>query len=164
MFGIDWVQTFHNIPPEIATILIATTPIAELRVALPIALAVYKFTIIKAIFLSVLGNMIPTAFLLWLLEPLSQILSKRYKFFTLFFQWLFARTRKKFYRTHEKWGDIGLIIFVGIPLPFTGAWSGAIAAFLFGIPYKKALTLITLGVIIAAIIVSIITKGLFFIF
>ena len=58
----------------------------------------------------------------------------------------------------EKYGYPALIVFVAIPLPMTGAWTGALIAFLFGIPFKKAFPLITLGIMIAGIIVLVISK------
>ena len=75
-------------------------------------------------------------------------------FFDKFFTFLFERTRRKHSKKFEKWGALALITFVAIPLPITGGWSGALAAFVFGIPFKKALPLIFSGVIIAGVIVT----------
>ena len=58
-----------------------------------------------------------------------------------------------------KYGYLGLILFVAIPLPFTGAWTGALVAFLFKIPFKKAFPLIATGVAIAGALVTLITKA-----
>lgn len=76
-----------------------------------------------------------------------------------FFDWLFARTRHKFTGQYEKWGELALVIFVAIPLPMTGVWTGSVAAFLFGIPKKRALILVSLGAFIAGIIVTVMTLG-----
>jgi uncharacterized membrane protein len=70
-----------------------------------------------------------------------------------FFEWLFARTRKRS-GALEKYGAIGLVLFVAIPLPVTGAWTGSAAAFLFGIPFRKAFPIILLGVMIAGGLVT----------
>ncbi|MFH0818948.1 MAG: small multi-drug export protein [Patescibacteria group bacterium] len=161
--GINWVELFSGISHEWATFLLAMLPIGELRAALPIAIGVYKIIWWKAFLLCVIGNMVPVVFILYLLEPVSNFLRK-WKIFDKFFTWLFNRTRRKFYSHHQKWGDIGLVIFVGIPLPITGAWTGALAAWLFGIKYKRALPLIFLGVIIAGVIVSILSLGVISIF
>ncbi len=160
---LDWVELFKNVPPEVATATIAMIPIAELRGAIPVALGAYDLAWWEVYFLAVIGNLVPVVFILWLIEPVSKFL-RRWKIFDKFFEWLFARTRKKFYAKHEKWGDFALITFVAIPLPVTGAWTGSLAAFLFGINPKKALPLITLGVIIAGVIVTIISLGIFNIF
>jgi len=128
------------------------TPIGEIRASLPVALTIYNLDWKSALFVSIIGNMVPVVFLLLLLSPVSQWLSN-YSFFKRFFDWLFQRTRKKTSSRMERYGDIALISFVAIPLPFTGAWTGAIAAFLFGVPFKKAFALILSGVIIAGVIV-----------
>lgn len=155
----DWVNLFKDIPAELATVLIAMIPIAELRAALPIALTAYQLPIWEAFVLSVIGNMIPVFIILWLIEPVSKFL-RRWKVFNRFFNWLFDRTRRKFYDKHAKWGDLALVIFVAIPLPATGAWTGSLAAWLFGIPMRRAVPLILTGVVIAGIIVGLLSLGI----
>jgi len=139
---------------ELSTFLIAMIPIGELRAAIPIALSVYRLSPLNAFVWAVLGNLIPVLLLLWLLEPLTKYLDDHFYSLNRFFAWLFERTRRKHSRKFELWGALALISFVAIPLPMTGAWSGAIAAFVFGIPFKKALLSITLGVLIAGLIVT----------
>lgn len=135
------------------TFLLAMTPVGELRVSLPIALSIYSLDWRLALFVSIIGNMVPVIFLLLLLGPVSQWLSNNSLTFKRFFDWLFERTRKKTSLRMERYGDIALISFVAVPLPLTGAWTGAIAAFLFGVPFKRAFALILSGVIIAGVIV-----------
>jgi uncharacterized membrane protein len=84
---------------------------------------------------------------------------QRFKLANIFFSWLFSRTRHKFFGKYEVWGDLALVIFVAIPLPMTGAWTGAVAAFLFGIDKKKSLFLVTLGAMMAGVIVTLATLG-----
>jgi uncharacterized membrane protein len=160
----DLTAIFNIFPPEIATLLIAMLPIAELRGSIPIALTVYDLPIASAYFFSVLGNVIPAIFLLWLLGPVSGYLTERFKWANKFFNWLFARTRHKFTGKYERWGYLALTIFVAIPLPVTGVWTGTVAAFLFGIPKKTSFILITLGAMIAGIVVTSATLGLISIF
>jgi len=102
--------------------------------------------------LSVVGNMLPIAPILLLLGPVSDWLS-RWPLFGKFFQWLFARTRSRS-DIIRKYELIGLMLFVAVPLPVTGAWTGAAAAFLFGIRFWPALGAIFLGVLIAGAIVT----------
>lgn len=156
---LNWVQLFQNIPAEVATVLIAMVPVGELRAALPIALTAYQLPVWEAFLLAVLGNMIPVIFILWLIEPVSNFL-RRWSIFDRFFNWLFERTRKKFYNKHAKWGDVALLVFVAIPLPVTGAWTGSLAAWLFGIKPRKAFPLILAGVCIAGVIVSLLSLGI----
>lgn len=157
--NIDYVGLFGNISPEWATFLIAMLPIAELRASIPIALGVYDLNVFASFFISVAGNILPVVLILWFIEPLSIWLSKHSKFFNKFFDWLFERTRKKLSANYKKWGVLALTVFVAIPLPATGAWTGAAAAFLFGIPYRKSLPAITLGVMIAGVVVTLLSLG-----
>ena len=91
--------------------------------------------------------------LLLYLGPVSNFL-RRIGFMDRFFDWIFARTRKRS-GALEKYGALGLVLFVAIPLPVTGAWTGSAAAFLFGIPFRKAFPLIVAGVAIAGAIVTV---------
>jgi uncharacterized membrane protein len=145
--------------PEILTFLLAASPISELRGAIPVAIGIYQFPIVKALSIAIVGNLLPIPFILWGLEPFSKWLRARSKPADRFFAWLFARTRTRFVKTYELYADLGLAIFVAIPLPITGAWTGAVAAFLFGIPPKRALPFIALGVLGAATIVTLSTLG-----
>jgi uncharacterized membrane protein len=145
---------------EIKIILLAMTPINELRGTIPLAITAYHFSPWQALLLAVVGNMVPIIFLLWLWPRIASF----FQFLPLakkLLNWLFERTRKKFYKKYSLYGDLALVLFVAIPLPFTGAWSGSIAAFLFGIPFWRALGLIFLGVILAGIVVTLTTTGFF---
>ncbi|MBL7054035.1 small multi-drug export protein [Patescibacteria group bacterium] len=145
--------------PEIKTILLAMTPVNELRGTIPFAITMLDLPVLKTFCLAVLGNMIPVFFLLWFWKYLSTKLMKASKRINYFFQWIFKRTYNRFYKKHKVYGDIALILLVAIPLPFTGAWTGTVAAFLFNISYHRALSLISLGVVIAGIIVTLSTMG-----
>lgn len=92
MLNIDWVSLFWGIPDQLATLLIAMLPIAELRAAIPIAIGVYELSIPASFFLSVAGNLIPIVFILLWLEPASAYLRKKSPVFDKFFLWLFERT------------------------------------------------------------------------
>lgn len=142
---------------ELIVILTAASPFFELRGAIPLSLMVFHFSVIKTIILSLLGNILIIPLILIFLEKVSNYLSKKFLVFKQFFNWLFEKTRKKFLKNYLKWGKVALVIFVAIPLPFTGAWTGSVAAFLFGFDKKEAFFLISLGVIIALIIVTFFT-------
>lgn len=138
------------------------SPVIELRGAIPIALKVYNLPVWSAYFFSVLGNLVPIILIIWLLEPISKFLSHQFYFFNKFFIWLFAHTRKVHQSKFERWGkSMAVILLVATPIPFIGGWTGAIAAFVFGIPFKKALPLIIIGALLAGLIVTLITLGIF---
>lgn len=157
-------ESFQNLPPELATFLIAMIPIGELRAAIPFAHTYTNLSTLSIYVWAVLGNIFPIIFILLGLEKVSNFLRKHSKFADRFFVWLFKRTRHKLQGSYEKWGEIALALFVAIPLPITGAWTGAAAAYVFGIPKKRAFGFITLGVLISGIIVTLITKGIINIF
>ncbi|MBI5207078.1 MAG: small multi-drug export protein [Candidatus Firestonebacteria bacterium] len=143
---------------ELITVFLAAFPLSELRGSIPYALAM-NMSLSKAVVLSLIGNFIPVIPCLLLLDPISNFLRK-YKLWDDFFIWLFERTRRHSDAV-EKYEAIGLAIFVGIPLPLTGAWSGCVAAYIFGIKFWRSLIAITAGIIIAAIIVSLVALGIF---
>ncbi len=159
MFHFDWVSIFIGFPSEVAVFLIAMIPVAELRVALPLALVYYKLPFVIAYVVAVLGNLLPVFFILLFIGPVSDWLIKRSRLFELFFKWLFERTRNKVIRKYEKYGLIALTMFVSVPLPITGAWTGSLAAWLFGVEVKKAFLVISLGVMIAGLVVYFVTIG-----
>ena len=142
---------------ELWTILIAASPIVELRGAIPVAMGIFYFSWQKALVLSLIGNILPIIPIIWFLDKLSGYLSKQFDFFNSFFNWLFERTRTKTKNSFDKWGKWALVAFVAIPLPFTGVWTGSIAAFLFGVKYKNAFLLISLGAFLAGILVTVLT-------
>lgn len=149
-------QLFIKLSPELKTIIVATLPIAELRGSIPLAILQFKFPWLKAFVLSIFGNMLPI--IPWILF-LNYFQGKlmRFALINRFFTWLFARTRRKG-KLIEEYETLGLMLFVSIPLPITGAWTGAIAAFIFGIRFRHAMLAITIGVIIAGVIVTTLTK------
>ena len=149
-----------NLTEVLKIFLTSLTPIGELRASIPLGLTVFHQPIWVVFFVSVIGNMIPPMLILWLFPKISQWLMVKSKLMNKFLTWLFERTRKKTKDKIEKYGDLALIIFVAIPLPNTGAWTGALAAWLFGIPFKKAIPNIFYGVLIAGAVVTLITTGL----
>jgi len=138
---------------EIQTFLLAMTPVGELRIAIPIGLTVYNLSPVSAYFISVLGNLFAVFLILVFLGSFSKWTAKNIYFFNRFWAWLFSRTRKNHNQGIKKYGVYILPLFVAIPLPITGGWTASLVAFVFGIPFKKAFPLISLGIIIAGIIV-----------
>ncbi len=148
------ISILNSIPPWLAIILIAAMPIGELRLSIPIAMFAYNFDPLTAFFLSITGNMLPVIPLLLYLEPVSNFL-RGWKTWDAFFTWLFTRTHRNHSANFEKYGSIGLALFVGVPLPATGAWTGCAAAFVFGFKFRNAILAIFAGVLLAGIIVTI---------
>jgi uncharacterized membrane protein len=164
---VDQIAHFlSGLPRELVTVCIAMLPISELRGAIPWALspppigggmgwtAAYTYAVI--------GNCVPVVPLLLFLGPVSDRL-RRYALFERFFEWLFARTRRRG-RVVERYEALGLMLFVAIPLPITGAWTGTVAAFVFGLRFWYALPAVLAGILIAGCIVMMASLGLISVF
>jgi uncharacterized membrane protein len=139
-------------------LVIAMIPISELRGAIPVALGAYNMNPAEAYFFSVTGNIIPVVPLLLFLGRVERWL-RRFSFFRWFFDGLFSRTRRRTEAKVQKYGALGLVPFVAIPLPVTGAWTGVAAAYIFGIKFKYAFPAITVGVLIAGVVVTLASIG-----
>jgi uncharacterized membrane protein len=145
------IKNLSALPREVVTFILAILPISEVRGAIPFGL-ISGLGLAKTLTISIFGNIIFIAPTLFLLEPVSNYL-RRFWVFKRFFDWLFERTKKKATLV-EQYETVGLMIFVAVPLPLTGAWTGCIAASLFKIRFKYAFLAVSLGVIIAAAIVT----------
>jgi uncharacterized membrane protein len=145
-----------GIPVWLRAFLIAMVPILELRGAIPLAHSSWGMALPQAYMWAVIGNMVPIPFVLLFLEPVSEWLRRHSRGMDRFFTWLFERTRRKHSKTFEKWRYVALCLFVAIPLPGTGAWTGALAAFVFDVPFWPALISIFAGVLIAGLAVSLV--------
>lgn len=147
----------YNIPKELITFIIALFPILECRGAL-IAAKLFSIPWFKAFLITFVGNIIPIPFILLFINKIFDLLKKVPKVNKLIF-WLEEKTLKKKGQI-EKYGVWGLLIFVAIPLPGTGGWTGALLASLLHIDIKKAFPIISIGVLIAGVIMSLVAYGL----
>jgi len=148
------VKLLKNVPVEWLTVIIGASPIAELRGAIPIAIALGQ-SAGKTYILAVIGNFIPIIPLLFFLEPVSAKL-RRFRLWRSFFDWLFERTKRKA-AIVQKYEALGLMLFVALPLPVTGVWTGCMAASLFKIKRRYAIPAIAGGMLIAGSIVTFLT-------
>ena len=134
---------------ELIVFVVSMMPILELRGGL-IASALFKIPMIKAVIICVIGNLIPIPFILAFITPIFNWLKKT--------KWIKPKLEKLEEKsmgkseTIQKYEFIGLMLFVGIPLPGTGAWTGALIASLLNIRIKKAFPAIICGVLIATVI------------
>ncbi|MEI6296517.1 MAG: small multi-drug export protein [bacterium] len=145
---------------EIIVFLLGAAPVSEVRGAIPVGMLVFGFPVLKTYILATLGNITPVIPLLLFLDRFSKYLMKKSLLLNNFFNWLFERTRVKHSGHFDKWkyAPLALFIFVAIPVPLTGAWSGVIAAIIFGIPFFEAAVSISLGVAVAGVLVVLLTS------
>ena len=148
----------YNIPTELIPFLISLFPVLEIRGGMIAALAL-GVDFIPAFLLCYLGNMIPIPFILLFIRKIFKLMRK-FKPLGKIVDKMEARADKK-KDTIVKYQEWGLLLFVAIPLPGTGGWTGALIAALMDLRMKKCLPIIALGVFIAGLIMSLITYGIF---
>ena len=144
---------------QLLTFLLSMLPLTELRGAIPYAIGILEMDPYQAWLWAILGNIFVAVLLLKLLGPISKILRKYSKWFDNFFEKLFKKTHSKHAHKFIIWGEIFLIIFVAIPLPGSGAWTGSLVAFLLGIEFWKSLFLISLGLILSGTLITLAVTG-----
>jgi len=130
-------------------------PIAELRGAIPVGIFTCNIQWFYVLPIAIIGNLIPVPLLFLFLEPLRKF-SNKMGIVGVWVEKFLKRTQRRA-DSINRYGKVGLMLFVAIPLPFTGAWTGAIAAYLLGFRFRDAILPIAAGVLIAGIIVTVIS-------
>jgi len=153
------ISWFTNFPGWLATFLIAMIPVTELRASIPVAYEKFGLTAFSAWFWSVAGTYSAMVVILLLLDPVANFLSKHFNVFKKFFNWFFDHTRKRANHKFEKYGEWAVFMLAAIPIPFLGGMTGALAAFIFGVPKKISLPLLLFGTMLSGAIVLAITLG-----
>jgi uncharacterized membrane protein len=143
------------------TLGLSAAPVSELRGGLPYALS-RGMPPAAAYFLAVGGNLVVVPLILLGLGRLER-LAARWRGSAWLVEKVFSRTRRKG-RLIERFGAAGLILLVAIPLPGTGAWTGAIAAWLLGMRMRRSLLLIAFGILVAGLVVLFASLGAFRLF
>ena len=142
----EWFQIFFQ----------SMIPWWEGRYAIPFAMLRFGWSWWEAAPLAVAGNMLPVPFILLFFRYVEKFL-RRFQSWSRLMDWLFAKTRKRAGSKIRRYESLGLLLFVAIPLPFTGAWTGSLIAYLFDLKFSKSLVTIFIGVVIAAGIMIFIT-------
>jgi uncharacterized membrane protein len=150
-------------------IILSMLPISELRGGLPLAIVYaneHNIPVASVFSLIVLANILVIFFAFYFLDNIHHLLL-RIKSYKKFFEFYISKIQKKLDKFEKKYSAIGflaLTLFVAVPLPVTGAWSGVLIAWLLGLDRKKSILSISLGVIIAGVLVLIGTLGFLRIF
>jgi uncharacterized membrane protein len=147
--------TAHGIPDWLVVFIISLFPILECRLGMFTAIVLLEMNPFVGFIISFLGNILPIPFILLLINEIFELL-KKIPGISKPICWLEERTLKKRDKI-DKYGVWGLLIFVAIPLPGTGAWTGALLASLLHLDRKKSFGVITIGVFIAGLIISILS-------
>ncbi len=144
---------------EILVFIISLMPILELRGGL-IAAALLGLDPIPSYIISIIGNVLPVPFILLLITKILAWMKKsKVKFFNKIANWLDEKVEKHKGQI-EKFGYVGVILFVGIPLPGTGAWTGSLIASVLNMDKKKTFLAVLVGIFMASIIMMLLSFGL----
>lgn len=147
--------TAHGIPDWLVVFIISVCPILECRLGMFTAIVLLEMNPFVGFIISFLGNILPIPFILLLINWIFKVLKKVPGINKAIF-WLENKTMKK--RDNiDKYGIWGLLIFVAIPLPGTGGWTGALLASLLELDKKKSFLVISLGVFIAGLIITVLS-------
>ena len=142
---------------ELLVFVAAISPIIEVRGSVPLGI-ILGLSPYSVLMLSIIASIIPVIPILWFLNTLTKYL-RRILFFDRFFEWLFVRTRARS-KIIEDLEVVGLIIFIGIPLPGTGVWTGCVAAYLLGLSWIETFIAAAVGTSISSIVVMFATLGI----
>lgn len=152
----SFIHTLDNlgISPYLIIFILAMMPISELRGSMLFAAGINtEVNLIYAALLSIAGNMLPIFFILFVFKYF-EALFRKVPFLSKIMDWVFERVRAKS-KSIEKYEELGLMVFVAIPSPFTGAWTGSLAAYILNFSYAMSLLYIFLGVVCAGILMTI---------
>lgn len=152
------LELLKSLPQELSVILIAALPVFELRGAIPYAIGVLQMKPLEALGWSLLGNILPALIILYFLGHLQVFLENNLPVSRQWFNWLYNRSTKRG-QLIEKYGHLGLMLFVAVPAPMTGAYTGCIVAFLLRICPRRAVCAVLAGILLAGIIVTLAVTG-----
>lgn len=147
------------IPVSLRILILAAIPIIEQKAAIPIGI-VAGLPIWEVYIITLIGAIIPSPIIIWFIEHIFKYL-RRYPIMDKLITKIEHKTRKKSANI-EKYKMLGLLIFVAIPLPGTGVWTGSLASVLLGLEKKQAVGTVFLGAAIAGLLILVFTSGLGF--
>jgi len=148
---------FEWLPEWFRIFFFSMIPWFESRYVIPFAIDI-GWEWWKAFPLAVVGNMLPIPFILLFFHHVEKFL-RRWKSWNGFMDRMFSHTRRRADAKIRRYEHLGLLVFVAFPVPFTGAWTGALAAFVFGVKFHKALACISAGILIAGVVVTLASMG-----
>lgn len=162
---VEAIQNFflETVGKELCVFFCSMIPIIELRGAIPLGAAL-GLPLWQSFLISAVGNMLPVPIILLFIKKVLEFMSKsRVKFFNKIANWLYAKAEKNRSKI-ERYSFWGVALFVGIPLPMTGAWTGSLVAAIINMKFWKAVLSALIGVLMAAVIMSLISYGIVTVF
>ncbi|MDO4415694.1 MAG: small multi-drug export protein [Erysipelotrichaceae bacterium] len=153
---IAWWAAHVPVSPHLSVFLVSMIPLIEERGGLILA-RMLNIPMWEGVFWCVLGNIVPIPFILLLIKKVIHWMADHHM--SSIAEWLIRKAEKNKPKI-DRYGFLGLMLFVGIPLPGTGAWTGSLVAALFDMDLKKASVSILLGILLAAVIMTLVSYGL----
>ncbi|MDP2631905.1 MAG: small multi-drug export protein [Candidatus Uhrbacteria bacterium] len=148
------INFLGQFPTWLATILLAATPVGELRLAIPVAVYIWTINPLNAFGLAIIGNFLPFFPLYYGLNSLRRVTAKYLPSLTRLIDSSIDRAEGRVKEKYARYGALALFLFTALPLPFTGLWTATLAAVALKVPVRYALIGELLGIIVAGIIVS----------
>ncbi len=157
------LEMLRDLPDELIVMIISAIPVIEVRGAIPVGMTLLKMQPVYTAFISLIGSMLPVPVILLAITKVIAFLKTTRLFHKLAVK-LESKSESKKAGSIRKYGALGLVLFVGIPLPGTGVWTGSLIAALLGIRFRWAFLAVLAGDILAAVIVTLISTGLIHVF
>lgn len=148
---------------KILTVLfMSAVPLIEQRGAIPMGIIMYKMSPVVVFFISLLGSLLPFPFIYFFIQPIFNLIKRK----TRWGRWIERLERKTLAKSDKivKYETWGLLLFVGIPLPGTGIWTGTLAAVLLKLRFRNAFFAVLAGAIISALLLTLASTGIISIF
>lgn len=152
------IESLKCLPRELIVLIAAALPVVEVRGSVPLGLLYFHLGTVKVMLISLIGGVLPVIPILWFLKNITEPL-RTIKLFDRFFSWLFEHTRKRSQLVSE-FELVGLTIFMALPIPGAGIWTGCVAAYLLDIAWLPAFFCAIIGTAIAILIVWLASLGL----
>lgn len=151
----------NDIFKYIIVFFISMVPLVELRGAIPVAVAYFRLSEVMSFIVAIIGNMLPVPIIFFFARKVLEW-GKDKKYIGKFFTWCLLKGEKGGNKLQAKAGKglyWALLLFVGIPLPGTGAWTGTLAASILNLDFKKTIIAVMSGVLLAGIIMMVLSIG-----
>lgn len=152
-FAADLAEWLDVVPPPLAVFVLAMSPVGEVRVSIPVAILAYGMGWAEAFTWSLLGNFAVVPLLAWLYPAMERGL-RRWSRMDGWIDRLYARTRHKVGERVRRFEEYAVFGFIATPVPGTGAWSGALVAHIFGLPFRAAAPYYYAGIVTACFITA----------
>jgi len=147
------VNWFSGFPDWLSVVLLSALPVTELRVSLPLALYYYDLSIWQSIFFTLIGNSLPVAIMFIFFTPFLHWAERHSPTLHRFIHLHLRRLQQTHQKQYQRYGAFFLFIFVAVPLPGSGVWTGSLLAILFGMKPKFSIPAILFGMLAACVIV-----------